>query len=77
MFVSEKKRGVGQKHFNVGGYSKMKIGVPDFTKQKEIVSQIDSELSICNQIYKTIEMSLQQSKAMRQSILRLAFEGRL
>ena len=55
----------------------MKIGVPDFTKQKEIVSQIDSELSICNQIYKTIEMSLQQSKAMRQSILRLAFEGRL
>lgn len=77
MFVEEKKRGVGQKHFNVSGYSKMKIALPDLARQKEVVSKIDSELSVCSQIVKMIEMTLQQAEALRQSILKKAFEGGL
>ena len=48
-----------------------------FKEQKIIVKEIESRLSICDQIEKTIEQSLQQAEAMRQSILKQAFEGRL
>lgn len=48
-----------------------------FEEQKVIVIEIESRLSVCDQIEATIEQSLQQAEAMRQSILKQAFEGRL
>ena len=41
------------------------------------VEKIESQLSVCDGIERTIEESLQQAEAMRQSILKMAFEGRL
>lgn len=76
-YVSEKKRGVGQKHFNVGGYSAMNIIVPSKDIQHKIVSEISEKLSFCDNISQTINITLQQASAMRQSILKDAFEGRL
>lgn len=75
--VAEKKRGVAQAHLNVGGYSKMEIPVPDISVQKEIVQDIDQRLSMYENITETIDVALQQAEAMRQSILKQAFEGRL
>lgn len=74
-FVSEKKRGVAQKHFNVSGYSKMMIPVPDLNKQREIVQEVESRLSVCDSIEQTVDTALAQADAMRQSILKKAFEG--
>ena len=74
-FVSEKKRGVAQKHFNVSGYSKMMIPVPDLNKQREIVQEVESRLSVCDSIEQTVDTALAQAEAMRQSILKKAFEG--
>ena len=74
-FVSEKKRGVAQKHFNVSGYSKMMLPVPDLNKQREIVQEIESRLSVCDSIEQTVDTALSQAEAMRQSILKKAFEG--
>lgn len=74
-FVSEKKRGVAQKHFNVSGYSKMMIPVPDLNKQREIVQEVESRLSVCDSIEQTVDTALSQAEAMRQSILKKAFEG--
>lgn len=48
-----------------------------FEEQKVIVREIESRLSVCDQIEATIEQSLKQAEAMRQSILKQAFEGRL
>lgn len=76
-FVNEKKRGVGQKHFNVSGYSKMLISVPSLGKQEEIVKKIASRLSVCDSIEQTVDTALAQAEAMRQSILKKAFEGEL
>ncbi|WP_426741998.1 restriction endonuclease subunit S [Gemmiger formicilis] len=76
-FVNEKKRGVGQKHFNVSGYSKMLIPVPSLDKQEEIVKKIASRLSVCDSIERTVNTALAQAEAMRQSILKKAFEGEL
>lgn len=75
--VHEKKRGVGQKHFNVSGYSKTPIIVPNITYQQEIVRRIDARLSVCDSIEQTVNTALQQAEALRQSILKQAFEGRM
>ena len=75
--VSEKKRGVAQAHLNVGGYSKMQIVVPSIEEQKQIVSIIESRLSMCDSIEQTVDAALQQAEALRQSILKKAFEGGL
>lgn len=46
-------------------------------KQKKIVEQIESRLSVCDSIEQTVDTAMQQAEAMRQSILKDAFEGRL
>lgn len=75
--VAEKKRGVAQAHLNVGGYSKMKIPVPGISVQEKIVQAIEQRLSVYENISKTVDTALQQAEAMRQSILKQAFEGRI
>ena len=55
----------------------IKFPIPSITKQKEIVSEIEARMSTCDSIEKTVNTALQQAEAMRQSILKQAFEGRL
>ena len=55
----------------------IKIPVPSLYIQKKIVEQIESRLSMCDSIEQTVDTSLQQAEALRQSILKQAFEGRL
>lgn len=51
--------------------------VPSLERQSEIVSIIESRLSVCDSIEKTVDTALAQAEAMRQSILKKAFEGGL
>lgn len=53
------------------------IPVPKITRQQqiEINSTLDATLSVCDSIEKTVDTALQQAEAMRQSILKKAFEG--
>ena len=55
----------------------MQIPMCDLSAQKQIVGNIESRLSVCDSIEKTVDTALQQAEAMRQSILKQAFEGRL
>ena len=55
----------------------IKIPVPSLYIQKKIVEQIESRLSMCDSIEQTVDTSLQQAEALRQSILKQAFEGGL
>lgn len=54
------------------------ISLP-FNREEQIrVSQeIESRLSVCDKIEESIEQGLQQAEALRQSILKKAFEGKL
>lgn len=45
--------------------------------QDRIVYSIREKISVCENIEQTVTLSLQQAEAMRQSILKDAFEGRL
>lgn len=49
----------------------------DFDMQAQTVVKIETNLSICDDIQQTIDTSLQQAEALRQSILKQAFEGEL
>ena len=55
----------------------LKIPYVDIVDQQKSLELIDSRLSCCDQIEKTVDIALQQAEAMRQSILKQAFEGRL
>ena len=46
-------------------------------EQELIVAEIESRLSVADKAEETIEQSLQQAEALRQSILKKAFEGKL
>lgn len=45
--------------------------------QKKVVQEIESRLSVCDKIEENMKEALQQSEALRQSILKKAFEGKL
>ena len=53
----------------------IEIPLPPIIEQCEIVAKIESKLSICDSIEQTIDTALQQAEALRQSILKKAFEG--
>lgn len=55
----------------------IRIPVPEIDVQNKILSDIASRISVCDSIEKTVDTALQQAEAMRQSILKQAFEGRL
>ena len=46
-------------------------------EQVAIVKEIDERLSVCDSIEKTVDAALAQADAMRQSILKQAFERTL
>jgi len=55
----------------------LKVKITNRIEQDKIVSEIESRLSVCDKIEESITTSLQQAEALRQSILKKAFEGKL
>lgn len=53
------------------------IPIAPIPEQEAIVSEIETRLSVCDKLEESIIQSLEQSKALRQSILKKAFEGKL
>lgn len=69
--------GATRPRVNTKQIKNMSIPICNEAQQKVIVSEIESRLSVCDSIEKTVDTALQQAEAMRQSILKKAFEGRL
>ena len=46
-------------------------------EQERVVYELESRLSLCTNIERTVDEALQQAEAMRQSILKKAFEREL
>jgi type I restriction enzyme S subunit len=56
---------------------KLKIPLAPLPEQRQIVRQIEARLSVCDEVEGTIFQALETAEALRQSILKKAFEGRL
>lgn len=68
---------VGQGNVGIKALIEPMVPVPSINEQEELVTEIESRLSVCDSIEHTVDTALQQAETMRQSILKQAFEGRL
>lgn len=76
-FFSYETGNVGQGNVGVKALTEPLVICPPKEEQKTIITKIESRLSMCEQIENTVTSALVQASAMRQSILKQAFEGRL
>lgn len=67
----------GQSGVSGSDIKSIPISLPDLQTQNKIVSEIETKLSEADATETTIRQSLKQAEALRQSILKRAFEGRL
>lgn len=68
-------KGVGTPTIDKKSVRSILFRYPDRIKQNEIINSIESRLSLCDGILDTVELTFSQAEAMRQSILKKAFEG--
>ena len=64
-----------QKNINLDTLENLVVPYCGRVEQDEVVKEIESRMSVCDGIERTIDLSLQQAEALRQSILKKAFEG--
>ncbi|MDY3596889.1 restriction endonuclease subunit S [Anaerotignum sp.] len=76
-YLEEKATGTTMKNLNEKIVRH--IPVPKITRQTQvaITNRLENILSVCDSIEQTVDIALQKAEAMRQSILKQAFEGRL
>lgn len=70
-------KGVGTPTINKNSVRDLYFAYPDTNEQKNIVTEVETKLSLYDSINLTLDNILRQASAMRQSILKQAFEGRL
>lgn len=71
------KRGGGKLGLGLDDIRDTPVPIVDDVTAKETVDKIEEQLSVCNSIEKTVDTALAQTDAMRQSILKQAFEGKI
>ena len=76
-FLEKMAKGTTMKNLNEKIVAR--IPVPKITRdiQDSILSNTSRKMSICDNIERTVDTALQQAAALRQSILKQAFEGNL
>jgi type I restriction enzyme S subunit len=75
--ISSYVKGVGNPTIDKNSVRSLSIALPSYEEQQHIVEELESRLTVCDKIEESIEHSLKQSEALRQSILKKAFEGKL
>lgn len=75
-FLEEQATGTTMKNLNEKIVQHIPVPYITVEMQEHITADMDSKMSVCDKIEQTIDAALQQAEAMRQSILKQAFEGR-
>ena len=78
IYIENKAKSTSGVHnINSTEISDLQMPLYDPDTQYAIIEAIESRLSVCDSIEQTVDTALQQAEAMRQSILKDVFEGRL
>ena len=77
MFFSYETGNVGQGNVGIKALLEPLVSLPSIEMQRRIVEEMESRLSVCDSIEQTVDAALRQAEAIRQSILKHAFEGGL
>ena len=76
IYIENKAKSTSGVHnINSAEISDLQIPLYDSDEQYAIIEAIESRLSVCDSIEHTVDAALQQAEAIRQSILKQAFEG--
>lgn len=76
--LRRKQSGTAQPQIPARVLKEIEIMLPDsIGEQEEIIKEIESRLSVCENIESNIEEALEKAEGLRQSILKKAFEGKL
>lgn len=75
--ASEKATGTAQKTVALSTLRNIQLPFCSIQEQHQIVREIESRLSVCEKVEQNITEALETSEALRQSILKKAFEGKL
>ena len=67
----------GQFNLTLETCRNISIPIPTIDEQLKLVRDIELKLSVCYNIQQTVDAALQRAAALRQSILKQAFEGNL
>lgn len=70
-------KATSQPAFGIKKARLLSIKICELEKQFKIIKRLEAEMSCCDNIEKTVDTALTQADAMRQSILKQAFEGTL
>lgn len=76
-FLRNINQGAAQPNLNTNIIAAIPIPLCSDKEKVQIVSEIETRLSVCDKLEQIIEDSLQKSEALRQSILKKAFSGEL
>jgi type I restriction enzyme, S subunit len=76
-FYSAKAQGTTMDVLNLGIIKTIPFPFCSIQEQRQVIDEIESRLSVADKLEETIINSLQQAEALRQSILKKAFEGKL
>lgn len=75
--IMNMQSGATRQGLNYEQIRSISIPICSIEEQYKIVQEIESRLSVADKMEESITQSLQQAEALRQSILKQAFEGRL
>jgi type I restriction enzyme S subunit len=75
--LKDKARGGAMNNVSLTDLKNLKVVIPEMEIQHQVVKEIESRLSVCDKVEKSISESLEKAEALRQSILKKAFEGNL
>lgn len=76
-FFEAKVRGVAVKGINIGHLRQMPVAVPPAEEQGRIVAEVERQVSFVEACERAVDAGLKRSAALRRSVLKSAFEGRL
>lgn len=75
--IERSKKATAQANLFLGPIKNLDVIVCPIEEQHLVVAELESKLTVCDNIAATITQSLAQSETLRQSILKKAFEGKL
>ena len=76
-YLEEHATGTTMKNLNEDIVQYIPVPFVTAEMQRDITMKMDCKMSVCDSIEQTVDTALQQAEAMRQSILKDAFEGKL
>ena len=68
---------VGQANVNGTKLQALAVPLPPYLEQEQIISEVEKHLSVADAVEATVDAELKRSDALRQSILKQAFSGKL